>query len=47
MSFLPGNNDYEELIEEVIEFIWDILFKDKDWKYMMNYLATRFNLTSG
>ncbi len=30
MSFLPGNNDYEKLIEEVIEFIWDILFKDKD-----------------
>lgn len=30
MSFLPGNDDYEELIEEVIEFIWDILFKDKD-----------------
>ncbi len=47
MSFLPGNNDYEELIEEVIEFIWDILFKDKDWKYRMNYLAARFNLTSG
>ncbi len=29
MNFLPGNDDYEEIIEEVIEFIWDILFKDK------------------
>lgn len=29
MSFLPGNDDYEAIIEEVIEFIWDILFKDK------------------
>lgn len=29
MGFLPENNDYEEIIEEVIEFIWDILFKGK------------------
>lgn len=30
MSFFIGNDDnYEEIIEEVIEFIWDILFKDK------------------
>lgn len=29
MGFLPGNDDYEGIIEEVIEFIWDILFKDK------------------
>lgn len=30
MSFLPENGDYEEIIEEVIEFIWDILLKEKD-----------------
>lgn len=29
MNILPRNDDYEEIIEDVIEVILDLLFKDK------------------